>query len=92
MALQTEKINDELFTQITTLQSELTDYIFDIGQYDLQLREFSDKLKIVERMKDITHQKYSDKYKEFNTIIDGLDKTYPNVKLDLEQRILTYEK
>lgn len=92
MALQTEQMSDELFTKISTIQAELSNTVFDIGQYDLQIKDLSEQVKIVERMKEVAYQKYSERSSELNTIIQDLNKEYPNIELDLEKKLLTYEK
>jgi conjugal transfer/entry exclusion protein len=92
MALHTEKLSDELFNKITTLQANLSGIVFDLGQYDIQLKELSDELKIVERMKEIAYDKYKTTTSEFNNLIQDLNKDYPNVELDLEKKLITYEK
>lgn len=92
MALQTEQISDELFGQISGLQSDLSGIVFDIGQYDIQIKDLSEQVKIVERMKEVAFQKYSETGTKLNDLIKGLNEKYPNIELDLEKRILTYEK
>lgn len=92
MALHTENLSDELFNKITTLQADLSGIVFDLGQYDIQLKELSDELKIVERMKEIAYDKYKTTTSEFNNLIQDLNKDYPNVELDLEKKLITYEK
>jgi hypothetical protein len=92
MALHTETLSDELFNKITTLQANLSGIVFDLGQYDIQLKELSDELKIVERMKEIAYDKYKTTTSEFNNLIQDLNKDYPNVELDLEKKLITYEK
>lgn len=92
MALQTEQMSDELFTKVSTIQAEISNTVFDIGQYDLQIKDLSEQVKIVERMKDVAYKKYSEQSSELAILINDLAKDYPNIELDLEKRILTYEK
>jgi predicted nuclease with TOPRIM domain len=91
MALQTEKLSQEVLDKIVKAQNETNEIIFNIGQVSFRLRELNNEIKKMEDFKANAEEKFDNLALQLENTLTDLQRKYPNGEIDLQEGVVKFE-
>lgn len=91
MPQQKEKLPQDTIDFLRNTQTELGQYVFQIGEIALKERELKSDLEKLENLKKETEQKFDLLSLKLENSVQDLQRKYPNGDINLEEGTITYE-
>ena len=91
MAQKIEKLSQETIDKLSLGQSKLNEYILNIGQIHLRLRELNSEIERLNALKIENESKFDISQNEFNKLLSDLEINYPNGEVDLKEGTVTFQ-
>jgi len=91
MALQTEKLSQDVLDKIVKTQNETNEIIFNIGQVSFRLRELYAEIKKMEEFKANAEEKFDNLALQLENTLTDLQRKYPNGEIDLQEGVVKFE-
>jgi predicted nuclease with TOPRIM domain len=91
MAQKTEKLEQEVIENITSLQNKAAEQVHVLGEFHIRLRELEAEKKRMQEFVSSIESEYDKLVTTLNETLKELEKTYPNGEIDLKEGVVIFE-
>lgn len=91
MALQTEKLQKETLDFIKNSQTEISEYVFQMGELTFKKREITTQLNKLDEIQKELEEKFDLTALKLENAVQDILRKYPNGDINLEEGTITYE-
>jgi predicted nuclease with TOPRIM domain len=91
MAQKTEKLEQQVIENITSLQNKAAEQVHVLGEFHIRLRELEAEKKRMQEFVSSIEAEYDKLVTTLNETLKELEKTYPNGEIDLKEGVVIFE-
>lgn len=91
MALQTEKLQKETLDFIKNSQTEISEYVFQMGELTFKKREITTQLNKLDEIQKELEEKFDLTALKLENAVQDILRKYPNGDINLDEGTITYE-
>jgi predicted nuclease with TOPRIM domain len=91
MAQKTEKLQQDVIENITSLQNKAAEQINVLGEFHIRLRELEAEKKRMQEFVSSIESEYDKLVTTLNETLKELEKTYPKGEIDLKEGVVIFE-
>ena len=91
MALQIEKLSQDVLDKIVKAQNETNEIIFNLGQVSFRIRELQSEIKKMEEYKATSEERFDNLALQLENTLTDLQRKYPNGEIDLQEGVVKFE-
>ena len=91
MAQLTEKLQKETIDFIKNSQTEISEYVFQMGELTFKIREVTSQLTKLDEIKKEIEEKFDISALKLENAVQDILRKYPNGDINLEEGTITYE-
>jgi predicted nuclease with TOPRIM domain len=91
MAIKTEKLEQEVLENITSLQNKAAEQVHVLGEFHIRLRELEAEKKRMQEFVSTIEAEYDKLATTLNETLKGLETKYPKGEIDLKEGIVIFD-